>query len=84
MSASRALKRLVAMKRNPHNNWTMENIAFLCRNLGLRCRPPPPGAHCVISHPKVEGLLTIPAERPIKPIYIMLLAQLAEGMLEIE
>jgi hypothetical protein len=72
------------MKRNPHNHWTIEDVAFLCRNLGLQYRPPPPGSHCVISHPRIEGLLTIPAERPLKPIYVMLLAQLAEGMLEIE
>jgi hypothetical protein len=37
-----------------------------------------------VSHPKVEGLLTIPARRPIKPFYVMLLVQLVESVLELE
>ena len=72
------------MKRNPQNNWTINDVVFLCRAFGLICKPPANGSHYVIGRPGIKGLLTVPARRPIKPIYIMLLVQLVERALEIE
>lgn len=81
---SRALKRLAAMKRNPRDRWTIRDASALCGDFGLDCQPPSQGSHLIVSHPKVEGLLTIPARRPIKPFYVMLLVQLVESVLELE
>ena len=67
------------MKGNGTGNWTIEDVAAVCRSFGLDAAPPGNGSHLVVSHPGVEGLLTIPARRRIKPIYIQLLAQLIEG-----
>jgi hypothetical protein len=83
MSVMQAFKQLSAMRRCP-NDWTIRDVEHLCRNLGLACRAPKRGEHHVISQPKVEGLLTIPTRRPIKPFYIMLLVQLVESSLELE
>ena len=67
------------MRRNGHANWTIADVAAVCRSFGLEATPSAEGSYFVVSHPKVAGLLTIPAQRPIKPIYIKLLAQLIEG-----
>ena len=84
MPVMQAFTRLRAMTRNPREGWSIEDIRFVCRNLDLDCRPPKLGAHYVVSHPKVRGLLTIPSGRPIKPFYVTLFAQMAESTLEPE
>lgn len=75
-----AYTRLEAMKRNPHDGWTIRDLVSLCRTFGLQCEPPTHGAHYTLSYPKVEGFLTIPARRPLKPMYIMLFVQLIESV----
>lgn len=72
------------MRRDPRNNWTTDDIVFVGRGVGLICKPPANGSHYVVWQPKIDGLLTIPARRPIKPFYIMLFVQLVEGALENE
>lgn len=79
---SRALKRLAAMKRNPKDDWTIDDVAQICRNFGVDCKSPAHGSHYVVSHPRAKGLLTVPFKRPIKPIYIILLVDLIECILE--
>lgn len=83
MSAVGLATSLVAMKRDPRGGWTVDDVAGLCRGLGIRCvLPDADRCHCVVSHHQVEGLLTLPARRPIKPVYIMLLVQLIESVLD--
>lgn len=82
--ASRSMSRLAEMKRNPRDNWTIQDVVLLCHSFGINCKDPSNGSHYVVSHPDVEGLLTVPVRRPIKAIYIMLLVQLVEYVLEIE
>ena len=77
---SKILERWTRAKRTPRNEWTIEDVATVCRNFGLDCRPPRIGSHFVVSHPDIEGLLTVPANRSIKPIYYMLLIQLIETL----
>ena len=84
MSGSRILNRLIAMRRDPQNGWAIEDVEFLCRGVGLICRPAASGSHYVVWQPKIEGLLTIRANRPLKPFYIMLFVQLFERALEVE
>ena len=84
MSGTKVLECLLAMKRNPRNGWTIEDVTFLCRGLRLQCESSENDSNYVVSHSLIDGSLTIPARRPIKPIYIMLLVQLAETALEIE
>jgi hypothetical protein len=72
------------MKRNPRDDWTIGDIVSVCGEAGLDCRPSSGETHYVVSHPEIEGMLTIPPGRPGKPIYIMLVVQLAESALELE
>lgn len=62
---------LEAMRRNPVGDWTISDIEKLCRAFGATCSPPGGGG----SHYKVSGkgsrlILTIPARRPVKAVYI--------------
>ena len=79
---SRSVKRLAAMKRWPNRDWTVEDIIDVCRAHGIRCLTPPRGEHYVLSHHLVDGLLTVPAKRPLKPFHIMLLVDLVEAVIE--
>jgi hypothetical protein len=59
------------MRSNPQGDWTMTDVQAVCRGAGLRCSPPTGGgSHWKVSHPAMRLILTIPARRPIKPVYI--------------
>lgn len=73
---STAAKLLSAMRRNP-NDWSMPNVLRLAQHHGLEVRNNG-GSHCVFSHPLLAEHLTIPARRPIKPLYIKRLVTLID------
>ncbi|WP_205647865.1 hypothetical protein [Acuticoccus yangtzensis] len=66
----RALKALEAMESNPRADWTIDDIGRVARGLGLRFSPPTSGSHYKVSSEHVDGLLVVPARKPIKPPYI--------------
>ena len=68
---SGAQKRFDQMARNPKGDWSINDIQTVCRDNGLECRPPSGGgSHWKISSPYLDEILTMPARRPIKPVYI--------------
>lgn len=68
---------LARMRRNPQGDWTIRDVERVCAQAGLRCTPPTGGgSHYKVSHPARAEILTIPARRPIKPVYIRKLVQL--------
>jgi hypothetical protein len=67
---SQSAKRLKAMRLNPQGDWRIEDIAAICKASGVACSPPTRGDHYKISHGSQQAILTIPAHRPIKPVYI--------------
>jgi hypothetical protein len=68
MPAGAVLGRL---RHNPAGDWTIRDIERVCRRAGVRCTPPSGGgSHYRISHPSQAEIITIPARRPIKPVYI--------------
>lgn len=74
VSASRLFLR---MKQNPAADWTIGDVETLCAQVGLMFRRGK-GSHCSIAYPLVAETLTIPARRPIKPVYIRLLIRYIE------
>ena len=75
-----AEKLLAAMRRNPAGDWSMADVQQVCRRLGWQCLPPRGGgSHWKIVVPDDERILTIPAHRPIKPVYIRKLLEAIEG-----
>ena len=76
---TKADKLLAQMRRNPAGDWTIQDIRKLCDRLGWQCLPPSGGG----SHWKIvvlgsEAILTIPARRPIKPVYVRKLLEFME------
>lgn len=61
-------KKLESMRRNPKSDWTIDDLKSVARKFNVTFRQ---GAtsHVVFSHP-VAGKLTVPARKPIKPIYV--------------
>jgi hypothetical protein len=63
--------RLEKMRANPAAGWRMSDIEAVCREHGVFCAPPRGGgSHYKIGHRAMAEKLTIPYNRPIKPIYI--------------
>lgn len=67
---AKADKLLAAMRENPRGDWQIGDVKTVCRRYEFRCSPPRRGDHYKISHLESVEILTIPAHRPIKPIYI--------------
>lgn len=67
---SRAAKRLEGMRANPKGDWRIEDIISVCEAYDIRCSPPRRGDHYKVSHPSQMDILTIPAHRPIRPVYV--------------
>jgi hypothetical protein len=68
---TKADKLLARMRQNPAADWTIQDIERLCTGLGWQCSPPTGGgSHWKVTAAGEEAILTIPAKRPIKPVYI--------------
>jgi predicted RNA binding protein YcfA (HicA-like mRNA interferase family) len=61
-------KLLEKMRRNPRD-WRIEDLEALALRYGLEVRQPS-GSHAVFFHKATGKQLSVPAKRPIKPIYI--------------
>lgn len=79
MQAEKLLER---MRRRPQGDWTIGDVESVCRWAGVHCEAPSRGSHYKISHTGTKEILTIPAHRPIKPVYIRRLVQLIDVALE--
>ena len=58
------------MQNNPSNDWKISDIKAVCKSNGLELRAPTGGSHYTVISPHLQGILTIPAKRPIKSYYI--------------
>ena len=68
------------MRQNPRD-WAMPNLLTVARQYGLEVRSTG-GSHHVFSHPSVRDILSVPAHRPIKAIYIKRFVALIEQIQE--
>lgn len=73
-----AAKTLRAMRRNPLD-WGMPDLLKVARQLGMSVRSSG-GSHHVFSHPASASTVTVPARRPIKPVYVKLFLALADDI----
>jgi len=60
------------MRRNPRD-WRIEDVMAVCAAFGVACTAPRKGSHYKVKHSSQVEVLTVPARRPIKPVYIMAL-----------
>jgi len=77
---ARSDKLLAAMRANPKADWTIGDVESVARAFGVTCKEPRRGSHYTFSHERVRGHLTVPAHRPIKAIYIMLLVEMIDSI----
>lgn len=61
-------KTLAAMRNNPRD-WRIASLEAIAAAVGVNVRKTG-GSHVVFEHPAVAEALSVPARRPIKPIYI--------------
>ena len=72
-------KLLERMRNNPRDDWRIDHIETLANRYGFSInRPRGGGSHVTLRHD--SGIkLTIPARRPIKPVYIRRLVQMIDS-----
>ena len=73
-------KRLEQMRRNPVGDWTIGDVEVVCRARGIACVAPARGSHYDLSHPNLPDILTIPARRPLKAVYIRKLVAFVDAL----
>ena len=75
-------KLLDAMRNNPRD-WRIEDLLVVARQFGIECRNSG-GSHHVFSCSGVEMDVTVPAHRPIKPVYIRQFLLLVDTVKELK
>jgi predicted RNA binding protein YcfA (HicA-like mRNA interferase family) len=65
---TKADKLLEKMRNNPRD-WQISELEGVAARFGVEMRKTG-GSHVTFSHPVWIDILTIPAHRPIKPIYV--------------
>ena len=65
-----AAKRIDAMRANPRADWQIADLEAVARAVGMTVRKSG-GSHVVFAHAAAVMRLTVPARRPIKPVYIV-------------
>ena len=77
-------KLLARMKNNPRGDWQISQVETLAKRYGFwMSRPSGGGSHVTLRHDS-GARLSIPARRPIKPVYIRQLVRLIEYLEEDE
>ena len=77
-------KLLARMKNNPRGDWQISHVETLAKRYGfLVSRPKGGGSHVTLRH-NSGARLSVPARRPIKPVYIRQLVRLIEHLEEDE
>jgi predicted RNA binding protein YcfA (HicA-like mRNA interferase family) len=65
---ARGDKTLASMRTNPRD-WRIASLESVAAACGVNVRKSG-GSHVVFEHPDMEEALSVPARRPIKPIYV--------------
>jgi hypothetical protein len=77
----RGEKRLEEMRANPTGDWQIDDVRLVCGEFGIQLRAPRSGgSHYKVTHPGQHDILTIPARRPIKAVYIRRFVQFVDAV----
>lgn len=75
--------KLLESMRNNLRDWRIEDLLSVAAQFGIECRNHG-GTHHIFSHPGVESDVSVPAHRPIKPVYIRHFLSLVDGVKELQ
>ena len=64
-----SIYRYIQKMRNNPNGWRIESLEAIAKSLKMRIRKSG-GSHVVFLHESSDLIVTVPAKRPIKPVYI--------------
>jgi len=70
-------KKLARMRQNPKADWHIEDFKAVARARGIAWRQPG-SSHVTFRRPD-GAKLTVPARKPIKPVYVRLFVDFAEN-----
>lgn len=76
---ARGEKLLERMRRNPRD-WRIEDVQAVCSAFGAACTAPRKGSHYKVKHESQREILTVPAHRPIKSVYIAELVRFLDAV----
>lgn len=76
-----ATKLLEAMRNNPRD-WKIDQLHTIAAQFEITVRATG-GSHQVFAHPRVAEILSIPAHRPVKPIYVRHFVALVDKVKEL-
>ena len=77
---SKRTKLLDTMRNNPRD-WRIEDLLVVAKQYEIECRNSG-GSHHVFGFPGVDNDVSVPAHRPIKPIYIRQFLRLVDSVKE--
>jgi hypothetical protein len=73
------------MERNPKADWKISDFEKVCTYIGIECSPPSGGgSHYKVVSRHLEGILTVPSNRPIKPVYVRKFVSYIAAHIEVE
>ncbi|MHB1947057.1 MAG: type II toxin-antitoxin system HicA family toxin [Gammaproteobacteria bacterium] len=67
--------------RNNHRDWQIADLEIIAGHFGITVRKGG-GSHASFTHPLWVDILTVPAHRPIKPIYVKKFISLIDSLKE--
>jgi hypothetical protein len=73
---SAADKRLAKMRQNPKADWHIDDLKSVARAKGIEWRQP--GTSHVTFRCDDGAKITVPARKPIKPVYVRLFVEFVE------
>lgn len=72
-------KLLERMRQNPRD-WSVADVERLCSGFDIAWKAPKRGSHYGVSDLTQEAILTVPADRPIKQVYIKKLVEFVDAV----
>jgi hypothetical protein len=81
-SVAASVKTLQKMRSN-QSGWRIEELLRVAEENGVEWRRPGGGgSHAIFSAPGVREIVSVPAKRPIKPVYVRHLLRLMDAARE--
>jgi predicted RNA binding protein YcfA (HicA-like mRNA interferase family) len=74
---------LIAKMRSNPRDWQIDALVSLAGKIGIEVRNHG-GSHYIFSHPSVPFHSSVPARRPIKPVYVKQFIELIDAVEELE
>jgi len=63
------LEKIIEKMRRSPKDWRINSLEVVAKSMGMKIRKSG-GSHAVFLHTESDLVVTVPAKRPIKPIYI--------------